>query len=280
MKVDFKLLPSRSNNINIKMKPIYFMHIPKCGGTTVDNIFLKLSLALNSFQFKRFKYADLEKNEKFLLKDLNSTIPPFISGHLDYNFAQNIKNVFKCSIIRNPVDRIISHYKFQLLKLKLKPSELSFEQFISKEVNAYRDNLITRHFIGWLGQKKSILKHHADKAIHNINTFDKINIFENWDYFVADLLSVFGLPSVFYSKFQEHNYNFLFEPNKTDYDLIKKYYKYDLVLYNFVSKKFPPEFMPKKINYNKKICVVSPILETENKIFTPEQVKKLFQKNK
>ena len=49
----------------------------------------------------------------------------------------------------------------------------------------------------------------------------------------------------------------------------------------YITKPIDTEDLVKKIiDYNKKICVVSPILETENKIFTPEQVKKLFQKNK
>ena len=32
------------------------MHIPKCGGTTIDHIFVKLSI-LKNYNFKRFKYS-------------------------------------------------------------------------------------------------------------------------------------------------------------------------------------------------------------------------------
>ena len=41
-KPDFKLLLSSINNdVKIDNKSIYFMHIPKCGGTTIDSIFHK-----------------------------------------------------------------------------------------------------------------------------------------------------------------------------------------------------------------------------------------------
>jgi hypothetical protein len=278
-KVDFKLLPSLINkDIKINMKSIYFMHIPKCGGTTIDNIFLKLSLTLGSFKFKRFKYPNLKHSNKFMLENIDDDIPIFISGHLDYNFTKNIKNIFTCAILRNPLDRVISHYKFQALKSKKTPSQFSFEEFIEKEVASNRDNLITRHFAGCLGVKKNIVKHDTEHAIKNLDKFDRVNIFENWDYFVSDLLSIFDLPSVFYSKFQEHHYKFLFKPDEYEFELIKKNYEHDFILYDYVCGVISNNFIPKNSNYKKKICIVSPFLETDNRLFTQEEVKDIFQK--
>ena len=42
MKIDFKFVPSKINNKDNLDKSIFFMHIPKCGGTTIDHIFVKL----------------------------------------------------------------------------------------------------------------------------------------------------------------------------------------------------------------------------------------------
>ena len=42
MKVNLQFVPSKINTKNYLDKSIYFMHIPKSGGTTIDHIFLKL----------------------------------------------------------------------------------------------------------------------------------------------------------------------------------------------------------------------------------------------
>ena len=52
MKVNFQFVPSKTNTKNYLDKSIYFMHIPKSGGTTIDHIFLKLFSILKNCQFK------------------------------------------------------------------------------------------------------------------------------------------------------------------------------------------------------------------------------------
>ena len=42
MKVNLQFVPSKINSKNNLDKSIYFMHIPKSGGTTIDHIFLKI----------------------------------------------------------------------------------------------------------------------------------------------------------------------------------------------------------------------------------------------
>lgn len=276
MNVVFRLLNSRLNNGLIMKKSIFFMHIPKCGGTTIDQIFLKLSEILGSFNFKRFKHQEGQEVKNSLMQNNNDSIPNFISGHLDYDFTKNIKNIFKCTIVREPTDRIISHYKFQLLKLKKNPSNYTFNNFIKSEFSCNRDNLITRHFVGLLAIKKKISINDKKQAIKNINLFDSINIFDNWESFVSDLLSTFNLPSVLYSRFQEHSYSFKFKPNKSDLELIRKYYKYDFEIYGEIKKYTLDKVIKKNYIYNKNICLVSPHIKTENKLFTKEQLKDLL----
>lgn len=273
MNVDFKLLPSTSlKKEGSANKSIYFMHIPKCGGTTIDQIFLKLSLILRTFNFKRFRYTDCKK---FLLQKDVSFLPSFLSGHLDYNFSKNIKDVFTCSIVREPAERIVSNYKFNLYKLNKNQDQYSFLDFIKNEKKLNRDNLITRHFAGLLCNKKMIDGNDKNIAIKNTLLFDRINIFENWDYFVSDILSSLNLPSVFYSRFQETRKNIIFKPSKRDLELIKKFYEYDFEIYIEIKKSLPKHKIDKK-NYNKKICLVSPHLKTEDKLLSEDEVKKIF----
>ena len=279
MKVDFKFLGSGTSENQELKNSIYFMHIPKCGGTTIDHIFFKLSLVLKTFDFKRFTYQNENERKKFLLSNLEINTPSFISGHLDYNFSDNLNDVFRFTIVRKPVDRIISHYKFKVLKLASTPDEYNFDSFIKEEVNNSRDNLITRHFLGLLDSPTKLNEAHCDKAIDNIKYFDKINIFENWDSFVSELLTDFSFPSILYSKFQQHKYSFVFEINEKHVDLIEKYYAYDIALFNEVCKISKNNEAILGSDFNKKICIVSPHIETENKLYTADQIKKIFNKN-
>ena len=65
MDVKFKFVPSKINHNPIINKSIFFMHIPKSGGTTIDRIFAKLSVILKNFDFERFKY-NLDLNVKYI----------------------------------------------------------------------------------------------------------------------------------------------------------------------------------------------------------------------
>ncbi len=275
---DFKLLLSLKNqDIKINNKSIYFMHIPKCGGTTIDSIFLKLSLILGTFKFKRFKYPNLNDGNKFLLKNIDDVIPTFISGHLNYNFTKNLKNIFKCTIVRNPLDRVLSHYKFHLFKLKKKPSEYSLVNYIKDEIDNYRENLVTRHFSGMLKVKSKLNENDKQKALTNLKIFDQIDIFENWDYFVSNLLSKYGLPSILYSKFQKHSYDFVYNPTQLDIDLIRKYYEYDFEIYSEVLKFLPKKEKNIESKYNNKICIVSPYLKSQNRLYELNELKTIFK---
>ena len=57
MKVKFNLVPSYNFKKNTYLNnSIYFMHVQKSGGTTIDHIFAKLSSILKNFDFHRIKY--------------------------------------------------------------------------------------------------------------------------------------------------------------------------------------------------------------------------------
>ena len=124
MKIDFKFVPSKINTKSNLDKSIYFMHIPKCGGTTIDHIFAKLFSILKNYNFKRFKHNNKIKKNKLSRNEIDYSKKHFISGHLDYNFCNNLKNIFKCSIVRDPISRVISHYKFKVFKSKSTPENI------------------------------------------------------------------------------------------------------------------------------------------------------------
>ena len=79
MKVNFQFVPSKLNVKNILNKSIYFMHIPKSGGTTIDHIFLKLFSILKNYHFKRFKYNEENNKNKLIMSDTDFSKKYFIS---------------------------------------------------------------------------------------------------------------------------------------------------------------------------------------------------------
>ena len=152
---------------------------------------------MKNCQFKRFKYNEDIKKIKLFENEIDISKNYFISGHLDYDFCNNLDNIYKCSIVRDPVSRVVSHYKFMVFKLDSTPDKYTFKMFVNNEVKKNRDNLITRHFAGLLNEKKEIIEKDSDEATKNINTFDSIYTLENLYKFLSEILSSFGLPSIF-----------------------------------------------------------------------------------
>ncbi len=275
MKIDLRFVPSKINKDNLD-KSIFFMHIPKCGGTTIDHIFVKLSSITKNYNFKRFKYSEKIKKNKLSTKEIDYSRKHFISGHLDYDFCNNLNNIYKCSIVRDPISRVVSHYKFMVFRLNTTPENYPFKTFINEEVRNNRDNLITRHFSGLLNEKKEISDEVCQEAIKNTKSFDSIYSLENWDEFLSEVLSLFGLPSILYSKFQEHKYNFIYLPKKEDINLINQYYYYDFIIYDKIKALKNNFKINKDDEYNTNICIVTPYYKTENKLYKQHEIKKLF----
>ena len=278
MKIDFKFVPSKINTKSNLDKSIYFMHIPKCGGTTIDHIFAKLFSILKNYNFKRFKHNNKIKKNKLSRNEIDYSKKHFISGHLDYDFCNNLNNIYKCSVVREPISRVISHYKFMVFRLNTTPEKYPFKMFINDEVRKNRDNLITRHFSGFLNEKKEITDEDCLEAISNTKSFDSIYTLENWDKFLSEILSLFGFPSILYSRFQEHKYKFFYSPKKEDINLINQYYYYDFIIYGKI-KEFKNNFkFNKDDKYNKNICIVSPYYKTDDRLYKEQDIKKLFVK--
>ena len=75
------------------------------------------------FHFKRFKYIEEIEKNKLSINEIDLSKNYFISGHLNYDFCNDLNNIYKCSIVRDPIGRVIAHYKFMVFKLNSTPEK-------------------------------------------------------------------------------------------------------------------------------------------------------------
>jgi len=126
--------------LKINNKICYFAHIPKCGGTSIENYCIRLGI----------KVSFLDKN--YFLDQAstpwNISSPQHIDGYslsrlfpldfFDYNFA----------VIRNPVTRLLSAFKFNILAKKISKST-NLSDFVKRDLKEVSSQLgaFDNHFL-------------------------------------------------------------------------------------------------------------------------------------
>lgn len=83
-----------------KLKPIYFIHIPRTGGR-----FLRELLSVNNYILNFSNFA-----HKFLNKEVPHLHYPY------YHYFNNYNNISQFLIVRNPIDRFMSMFNASIIK--------------------------------------------------------------------------------------------------------------------------------------------------------------------
>ena len=132
-------------------KNILILHIPKTGGNSIQNYFSKLE-NFNSYSIGH---------------DINSCktggqIKLFVNGnYIKDSRIDNLNNFFKITIVRNPYDRIVSHYNFELTTLEnhLKMFDIAEKKYNEKLNNlnfSTRKQLFNEVFFDWQSKESKI----------------------------------------------------------------------------------------------------------------------------
>lgn len=126
-------------------KKLIFIHIPKCGGTSVENALFtnEEKIERNLFTLKGHPKHDLY--EQGGLQHLSAIkVKEIITEEIYDNF-------YKFSVVRNPIDKLISQYNYtnQFIDfysyLNLKPNNFSFSEYLNAICNKYHVHWRPQH---------------------------------------------------------------------------------------------------------------------------------------
>jgi hypothetical protein len=189
--------------------PLVFMHIPKTGGTTLNNILMKnYRYRMDSYGgdfFPRYFPDEFVSLVRTPEAD-DSRRPVFFTGHIDVSndlFRYMPERYVVITMLRDPVDRIISHYRFHST---LSDSPLGIEIAGGLNILDYFDrfreaiplqyeSLVPRNDKAPQSNSKQV-----DEALRNLES--NISLFglqEEFDAFVISLARLLGLPHINYS---------------------------------------------------------------------------------
>ena len=184
LKLDYKIIKGK----------IYFIHVPKTGGTSIN----------------------LELQKKYKNKVYRPYYPSYWTAHYPLKKNTNFSDIKTITVIRDPVARVYSYYHDILRNKKHHYYHLTkagLDNFCKKAWEA--NNQYTRYYSGHLNLdfKKNIVL-----AKKNLASFDKIILFENLDKIINFHSNKKRYPGI----------------TKNEENIIKKYNKYDCEIFRFV----------------------------------------------
>lgn len=191
-----------------KPRKLFFDHLPKCGGTTLHNFLLK-----HYRPEKVFRIISIRKGGPIAKQVQIFTDKPeeerysydLIFGHHTFQFMDDIHpEMYKITMLREPVDRIISHYYFvkrfknHHLHEQVMSNQMSLESYVTSGISEELDNWYVKHFSG-LDEEKvySDPDYALACAKRNLARFDCIGVLSQMDDFISKLRKDLSLKGTF-----------------------------------------------------------------------------------
>ena len=192
-------------------KKLFFLHIPKCGGTAIDiamrnsyglynNLRAKSLFQLN--QNALLKASSIydepieDYKQKLLLYYLSNSDCKYISGHFRYSerameeFGNHCQFI---TILRSPVSQWFSLYFFNRYKQspRFKLHE-DLESFIESEAALHLGSSYVYKLTDNISWNEASSEKAIEQAIENLNKFALVGILEKMDSFIKDYETLFG----------------------------------------------------------------------------------------
>jgi hypothetical protein len=250
--------------IKRKHNTIIFMHIPKAAGSTLNRMIIYKQYPEYSIFELEFPYMEsLNKLKK--KSDIEINKIKLIQGHMGFGIHEYLpQSSTYITIIRNPIERVISYYYYilnrpfphpfcdEVTNKKINLEKMSLKEFICSGLARDMENGQTRRLAGAKGiiYPGQCTPEIFERAKENIQKhFYLVGLVEKFDETLILLKKNLGWRNCYYVKINVNNLrkNSQFIDKKT-IELIKEYNYFDIELYDFVSEKFK-ELSEDKINH-------------------------------
>lgn len=226
--------------------PIIFLHVPKTGGSTLHNIIFRLyrkkdlHLVLNNRQAIAFHDLPMEERSRFKVMQGHQAF----GHHTAFPKPEEVQYI---SILRNPIDRVLSHYYYVLARPQHPYHDRVKEQcndvvdFVSSGLVNHIENLQVRMLSGNVDVPHgSVTREMLEQAKANIENFDVIiGVQDYYDEYLMLLKQQLGWRQPYYAKARVNKKRKrVDELDERSLNAIRKYSELDMELYAFVKERF------------------------------------------
>lgn len=169
--------------------PLFFYHVPKTAGTTVDAVLSALT-ATRQRAFRVIPRAVGMREREVPAGMFGDDRTLVYTGHCWFGLHRLVgRPVHLCTVLRDPVARVISEYLWISSSRGRKPSLEDCRHYVD---NLALPNLATRLLAG----ESEIDWKSVDRAIDHLGQFALVGRTEDLSPFLSALLTTYGGPSV------------------------------------------------------------------------------------
>lgn len=240
-------------------KTLIYLHVPKCGGTTLHAILRKSFAEPRRFYVNGSDIASSREELAALSPERRSRID-LLHGHLSYGWHEILpREAVYFTLIREPVARVVSHYNYvrfrsdrdHYLREAVEREDMSIAEYVQSGVCDEVNNGQVRLLAGVedivqapygvsklpYGTNDPAL---LERALHNVEKhFAVVGLQERFDESLLLLKARLGLRDITYRarNVGRHRYK-KHRPTAEEIEVIKEYNELDLALYALMLKRF------------------------------------------